>query len=96
MQETITMTSREQQRAQVLNRLLVGDVTAAETAIRPGLAPPWPCPQGGCQPCRDPRRRSERRFTSRLSPYPMAIGAPNQIVATAPENRSTGTGRPEA
>jgi hypothetical protein len=32
------MTSREQQRAQVLNRLLVGDVTAAEAAILLGLS----------------------------------------------------------
>ncbi|MHB8958639.1 MAG: ISNCY family transposase [Candidatus Limnocylindrales bacterium] len=38
MQETITMTSREQQRAQVLTRLMVGDVTAAEAAVLLGLS----------------------------------------------------------
>jgi transposase len=38
MKETITMTSREQQRAQVLTRLLVGDVSAAEAALLLGLS----------------------------------------------------------
>jgi transposase len=38
MRETITMTSREQQRAQVLTRLLMGDVTAAEAALLLGLS----------------------------------------------------------
>jgi transposase len=38
MWETITMTSREQQRAQVLTRLLVGEVTAAEAAVLLGLS----------------------------------------------------------
>jgi transposase len=38
MWETITMTSREQQRAQVLTRLLVGDVTAGEAALLLGLS----------------------------------------------------------
>jgi transposase len=38
MRETITMTSREQQRAQVLTRLLVGDVTAGEAALLLGLS----------------------------------------------------------
>jgi transposase len=38
MRETITMTSREQQRAQVLTRVLVGDVTTAEAAVLLGLS----------------------------------------------------------
>jgi transposase len=38
MWETITMTSREQQRAQVVTRLLMGDVTAAEAALLLGLS----------------------------------------------------------
>jgi transposase len=38
MRETITMTSREQQRAQVLTRLLVGDVTTTEAAVLIGLS----------------------------------------------------------
>jgi transposase len=38
MMETITMTSREQQRAQVLTRLLVGDVSAVEAALLLGLS----------------------------------------------------------
>jgi transposase len=38
MWETITMTSREQQRAQVLTRLLVGEVTTAEASLLLGLS----------------------------------------------------------
>jgi transposase len=38
MWETITMTSREQQRAQVLTRLLVGDLTTPEAATLLGLS----------------------------------------------------------
>ena len=62
--------------------------------LRPGRVTPVGTGFAERQPFSE-RRRSEIRLASRLTPYPMAIGAPNQIVATAPENRSIGTGRPD-
>ncbi len=79
MRETITMTSREQQRAQVLTRLLVGDVTAAEAATparavgAAGLAPAGRVRAGRARPPSStatgagPRRGgSTRRLAERI------------------------------
>ena len=62
MRETVILNGTEQQRLVVLNRVLVGDLTAAEAAT------PW---SGRCGRCGGCWRRIERRAPP---PWPMAIG----------------------